>query len=118
MCYYVYSSVGSGIDYKDFDKAVDLIKHEVDEMKKGNFSSSDIEKAVSIYLSSYEAIYDSQAQMLSNFVSNVYFNFDLVDDRVSNILKVTKEDIVKFASKLHLDTIYLLHGGDKFEADV
>ena len=46
------------------------------------------------------------------------FNFDLVDDRVSTILKVTKEDIVKFASKLHLDTIYLLHGGDKFETDV
>lgn len=127
LCYYVYSSVksisdimiiASGIDEKNFDKTVNLIKKELESMEKGAFSSDDVEKAITIYLNSYEAILDSQTQILSNLALNEYLNFDLIEDRIKNIKKVSKEDIINFASKIHLDTIYLLHGGDKLDTDI
>ena len=37
------------------------------------------------------------------------------DKRREKINKVTKEDVIKLASKIHLDTIYLLEGEDNEE---
>ncbi len=127
LCYYIYSSIksisdimfiSSGIDEKDFDKAILLIKKEISNMEKGNFSDEDIQKAITIYLNSYEVILDSQSQILNNLVSSEYLGFDLIDDRIENIKKVSREDIINFSSKIHLDTIYLLHGGDRLDSDV
>ena len=127
LCYYVYSSiksisdimlVTSGIDEKNYKKSVDLIKKEIENMKNGKFSDEDIQKAITIYLNSYESILDSQSQILNNISSSEYLGYDLIDDRISNIKKVSREDIINFSSKIHLDTIYLLHGGDKFDTDI
>ena len=44
-----------------------------------------------------------------------YLNSHDMNTRINNINKVTKSDVVKLASKIHLDTIYLLEGGDELE---
>ena len=127
LCYYIYSTIrstsdimiiSSGIDCANYDKTVELIKNEVLNMKNGKFDNEDINKAISAYLNGYESILDSQKQILSNIISHVYLGFDLVEDRIKNIKKVTKEDIINLAKKIHIDTIYLLHGGDRFEKDI
>ena len=38
-------------------------------------------------------------------------NTDLLEDRIKNIDKVTKEMVVEFSKKIYLDTIFLLEGG-------
>lgn len=121
LCYYVSSSfksvsnlliITSGIDKKDYRKAVNLIKKEIKNMTNGDFDETDIKKAVVTYLNSSEAALDSPESILSNYISNEYLGFDLLDERMKKIETVTKQMIIDFSKKIHLDTIFLLEGGD------
>lgn len=121
LCYYISSSfkpvcnlliITSGIDKKDYRKSVNLIKKEIKNMANGDFSDEDIKKAVVTYLNSGEAILDSPQAILNNYVASEYLNFDSIDERMKKIQSVTKDMIMEFAKKIHLDTIFLLQGGD------
>lgn len=121
LCYYISSTfkpvcnlliITSGIDKKDYRKSVNLIKKEIKNMANGDFSDEDIKKAVVTYLNSGEAILDSPHAILNNYVASEYLNFDSIDDRMKRIQSVTKDMIMEFAKKIHLDTIFLLQGGD------
>ena len=121
LCYSI-SSVGqplnsiltikAGINKKDFKKAVSLIKKEVFNMKKGKFNDDDIIKAKITYINSLKELEDSQESLLSLYAGIEYLKSDTLEDRFNRINEVTKEDVIKLASKIHLDTIYLLEGGD------
>ena len=39
-----------------------------------------------------------------------YLKSDDIDGRIKKISKVTKKDITRLASKMHLDVIYMLKG--------
>jgi len=126
LCYYVSSSfksvsnlliITSGIDKKDYRKAVNLIKKEVKSMMNGDFDDSDIKKAIVTYINSLEASLDSPASIISSYVSNEYLGFDLMDERIKKIETVTKYMIINFSKKIHLDTIFLLEGGDMGETE-
>ena len=124
LCYYI-SSIGqplnsimtikAGINKKDFKKALTLIKTEVNNMKKGKFSNEDIIKAKITYINSLKELEDSPDSMLSLYAGIEYLNSDTLEDRFMKINKVTKENVIKLASKIHLDTIYLLEGEDNEE---
>ena len=101
--------IQAGINKEDFKKCLSLIKKEIKEMVNGNFESRDIQSAKVTYLSSLKEIEDSQGSIIRIFESHEYLNLDLLDERV-DIMNVTKEDIVNFAKKISIDTIYLLEG--------
>lgn len=126
LCYYVSSSfkpvsdlliITSGIDKKDYRKAVNLIKKEIKNMSNGDFSDDDINKAIVTYLNSSEAVLDSPKAIINNYISNEYLGFDLIDERMKKIQSVNKDMIIEFAKKIHLDTIFLLEGGDNLEQE-
>lgn len=119
LCYYI-SSVGvplnsiltinAGINKSDFKKAVSLIKKEVYNMKKGNFSNEDIIKAKITYVNSLKELEDNPESIISLYAGMEYLDSDDLDTRFLKINKVTKKDVVNLASKIHLDTVYLLEG--------
>ncbi len=119
LCYYI-SSVGqplnsiltinAGINKDDFKKALALIKREIYNMKKGKFSNEDIIKAKITYVNSLKELEDNPQSLLSLYAGIEYLNSDDLDTRFMKINKVTAKDVVKLASKIHLDTIYLLEG--------
>ena len=121
LCYYI-SSVGqplnsimtikAGINKDDFKKALCLIKKEVLNMRKGKFDDDDIIKAKITYINSLKELEDSPDSMLSLYAGIEYLNSDTLEDRFMKINKVTRDDVIKLASKIHLDTIYLLEGDD------
>ncbi len=121
ICYYV-SSVGnkldnlflitSGITKNNFDIMVSLINKEMKDMENGDFSALDIDKAKKYYLSLLEEAQDRPSQIISSYYAMDLWGIDSMEKRKEEILKVTKEDIVKLAKKVHVDTIFLL-GGDK-----
>jgi len=119
LCYYISSSgqplnsiltISAGINKKDFNKAVNLIKKEVLNMRKGKFEDDDIIKAKITYINSLKELEDSPQSLLSLYAGIEYLNSDDIDNRFIKINKVTKANVVKLASKIHLDTIYLLEG--------
>ncbi len=124
MCYYI-SSVGqplnsiltinAGINKKDFKNAVNLIKKEVSDMKKGKFNNDDIIKAKVTYINSLKELEDNPESLLSLYAGIEYLNSDDIDKRLFKMNKVTKKDIIKLANKIHLDTVYILEEGDSHE---
>ena len=119
LCYYISSSahplyslltISAGINKKDFRKTLKLIKKEVNNMKKGNFTNDDIIKAKVTYINSLKELEDSAQSILSLYSGIEYLNSDTIDDRLLKINKVTISDVKALASKIHLDTIYLLEG--------
>lgn len=101
--------ISAGINSNDFKKCLSLIKKELNNMAKGNFNDFDLNAAKTTYINSLKEIEDSQASLIRIFESHEYLNFDLLDKR-TEVLNVTKEDIINFSKKIHLDTIYLLEG--------
>ena len=119
LCYYISSyaqplnsilSISAGINKDDYQKAVTLIKKEILNMKKGKFDDDDIIKAKITYINSLKELEDNPQNLLSLYAGMEYLNSDDIKHRFAKINKVTKNHVVKLASKVHLDTIYLLEG--------
>lgn len=106
--------ISAGINNTDFKKCLSLIKKELTNMAKGNFDDDDLNAAKTTYINSLREIEDSQASIIRIFESHEYLNFDLLDKR-TDVLNVTKEDIINFSKKINLDTIYLLEGENNEE---
>lgn len=103
--------IKAGIEAKDYKKTVSLIRKEIKNMEKGNFDENDIEKAKLVLLNSFEELEDSPSGIISMYMLHEYLNKDLVDKRVSQVNKVTKQMVIDVAKKVHIDTIYFLEGG-------
>ena len=119
LCYYVSSqtyplysmlTINSGINKKNFRNALNLIKKEVRNMKKGKFNNDDIIKAKVTYINSLKELEDSPNSLLGLYAGIEYLKSDTLEDRFIKINKVTIQDVVHLASKIHLDTIFLLEG--------
>lgn len=119
LCYYINSigqpltsllMISAGINKDDFKKALSLIKREVYNMKKGKFKDESIIKAKITYINSLKELEDSPESLLSLYAGIEYLNSDNLSSRLNKINRVTKADVVKLASKIHLDTVYLLEG--------
>lgn len=121
LCYYIYTvkdklrgilKIFSGIDYKNFDKVLELIKKEMENISNGDFSDELLKNVKKIYLSSLKSIEDYPDDLIGNFISEIYLNDDDLSFRREKIEKVTKKDLMELSKKIHLDTVYLLKGVD------
>ncbi len=124
LCYSISSSgvplnnaffITAGISHENFKKTVSLIKKNVKSMQQGNFSEEDIMKAKITYVNGIKELEDNPQNLLSLYTGMEYLKGDSIDMRIKKISKVTKKDIMKLASKVHLDAIYLLEGEDDGE---
>lgn len=108
----VYSKliITAGINGKDYEKTIELIKQQIDDMKSGNFTEEDVKKGIITYIIGCNQINDSPTSIINNYVSHEYLKTDLIEEKRKNIQKVTKESIVALAKKIDLDTIFLLEG--------
>ena len=118
LCYYISSvsiiakiiTIIAGINKEDYDKAISLIKEEIEKIKNGDITKKDIKDAKKIYISGCMEIYDAPSSIISNYLSKEYAGLDLVEDRIKKIKDVTKEDIINLAKKVEIDTIFNLEG--------
>lgn len=120
LCYYIGANsmlldrlviVSAGIDSKNFEKTVTLIKECLQDMKDGKFTKNDINKAKTVYINGCQEILDAPLSILNNYISKEYLNLDLLEEKMKKIKKVNKEMIMELGNKIEIDTIYLLKGG-------
>lgn len=105
-------TVRAGINSKDFKKAVSLIRKEFRNMQKGEFTEHEIEATKVTYINALKEINDSHKSIINCYISKEYLGYDLIDERIRKIKKVTKQEIIEIIGKIHLDTVYLLEGTD------
>ncbi len=103
--------VMSGIEAKKYEKAVEIIKEQMLAMQNGDFSEEEMHQTKSVIQNQILEAIDTPR----GFVEMLYHG--IISDRtrpveewLSGIESVTKEEIVKVAKNIELDTIYFLHG--------
>lgn len=119
ICYYINSTlkkldnlllIRSGISKERFDEAIKLIKGEMQDMAKGKITEKEIDAAKSLYLTSLEESYDDDEAIIDMYLAKDITGIGDLDERKKEIMSVTKDEIVEVASKVKMDTIYLLEG--------
>lgn len=101
--------VNCGIEIENYEKALELIKKQVEDMKNGNFTEEDIENSKKGIIATIRTIDDEQDTGIS-----YYFGQELAQTKVSieeyieKIKKIGKNDIMNIAKNVSINTIYFL----------
>lgn len=104
----------SGIEPGNSEPVLKLIKKTLQNISKGNFENSLLQNAKETIISSIKSSKDSPAGIINTYYAKELVNSKLFDERIENIKKITKEDIIHFSKKVNMHTVYILEG-DKNE---
>ena len=102
--------IKAGISSKNYDKTIKLIKELMSDMENGKFTDEDINMAKTNYISMLNEIEDNEEAIVETYMAKDLLNLGDIDERKEEIMKVSKEDIIKVAKKVKIDTIFLLEG--------
>ena len=101
--------IRAGIEIENYDKAVKIIKEQLDDMKNGKFTQTDIENAKNLIISTIENIEEEQDTEISYYFGQELSNSQVsVQEYIEKIKSVTKEQIVEVANNTSINTIYFL----------
>lgn len=119
LAYYVYSSLNkldslmiikAGISRENFDKTLRLVKKLMQDIVKGHFTEEHIAIVKENYLSLLKEIEDNENAIIETYLAKDLLNLGDIEERKKEVMKVTKEDIMKVAKKIKIDTVFLLEG--------
>ena len=101
--------INCGIEIENYEKALQIVKEQLEEMKQGKFTENDIEVAKKGIIDAIQTIDDEQDSEIMYFFGQEFCNNKLnIEQYLERIKKVTKEAVLKIAQKVEIDTIYFL----------
>lgn len=101
--------VTAGIELDKYEKALELIKIQVEDMRQGNFSDEDIKDAKVFLKNLFNSIKDDQVTLVELSIGNFILGLDAtIDEMIEGFEEITREDIVEVANKTRLVTNYYL----------
>lgn len=101
--------INCGIEISNYQKAVDLIKIQLEDMKKGNFTDEEIENAKKSIVAIIRTIDDEQDTGITYyFGQELSNNKTSIEDYIKKIEGVKRENILDVANKIDINTIYFL----------
>jgi len=104
--------VMSGIDNKNYDQAVSIIKEQMKAMNAGEFTEEEINQTKAVIKNQLLETIDNARGMVEILYHNVVSNENIsLDHWIAKMDQVTKDEIIKVAGKIELDTIYFLTEG-------
>ena len=101
--------INCGIEIANYEKALEIVKKQIEDMKNGDFTEDDIQNAKKGIISTIDLIDDEQDTGIT-----YYFGQELSahkiepDEYKERVEKIQKEDIVKIANAVSINTIYFL----------
>ncbi len=117
LCYGIYSDymlfgnlfkITSSLDYNNVEKATSLIEEELEKIKKGSITREEVKKTISFLKKQYEGMDEHNYSITSDYISNKILGLPSAKDIIRSLNLVVKEDVIKAANKLILNTIYVL----------
>ena len=101
--------IKTGIEIKNYEKTLNIIKEQLEDMKNGKISDEEFNAAKKLITASIEAIPESEEDMITFYFDQRLFDDNLtVQDYLNKINNVTKEQVIQIAKKVSMDTIYFL----------
>ena len=101
--------INAGIEIENFDKALDIIRKQIEDLKNGDFTEEQIGNEKKGIISQINTIDDEQDTEIIYFLGQeLTGTSETIEQYKENINKVTKEQIQNVASKVEINTIYFL----------
>ena len=101
--------IRAGIEIENYDKAVQIIKEQLNDMKNGKFTQTDIENAKNLIIATIENIEEEQDTEISYYFGQELSNSQIsVQEYIEKIKSENKEQIVEVANNTSINTIYFL----------
>ena len=98
-----------GIEIDNYEKALNIIKEQLEDMKNGNFSIDDINNAKKYVISAVNSVDEEQDTEITYYLGQELAASECtLENYKENIEKVTKEQIQDLASRTQINTIYFL----------
>ena len=101
--------VRAGIEIENYNKALEIINTQLEDMKKGKFTDEDIQSAKNLLLSTINNIEEEQDTEISYYFGQELAKRDVTIEEYKNkVEQVTKEQIQEVANSIKTNTIYFL----------
>ncbi|MGZ4121772.1 MAG: EF-P 5-aminopentanol modification-associated protein YfmF [Tumebacillaceae bacterium] len=123
LCYYCSSRldalkgiiyVQSGVEFANMEKARDLIIEQLEVLKKGEISEEEMSFTINGLINGYKTSMDAPTSMADNRINGLIAGLARPPESMIEALqKVTKEDVIRVAQGIRLDTVYMLRGKEE-----
>ena len=101
--------IRAGIEIENYEKALNIIKEQIEEMKQGEFSDEDIINAKRIITAGIKNIKEEQDIEISYYYGQELSNVKTsIPEYLKSIEEVSKQDIIDVANNININTIYFL----------
>lgn len=98
-----------GIEIENYKKAIDTIKVQLEDIKRGNFTEEDLNNSKKLIVESIRGISSEQDTEITYYYGQELSNkLVSLEEYVKKIEKVTKKDVEEIANEIRIDTIYFL----------
>ena len=98
-----------GIEINNYDKALDIVKQQLQQMLDGDFSEQDVDIAKKSLIDSIQTIDDEQDTEILYFFGQEFASKILsISDYIDRISRVTRHEVLNVAKRIDIDTVYFL----------
>ena len=98
-----------GIEIENFDKALEIIKKQLEDMKNGDFTEEDLENAKKYMISGITSIQDEQDSEVIYYIGQeLSEKFTTFEEYAKRIEEVSMQDVKDVANSIDINTIYFL----------
>ena len=101
--------IRAGIEIENYEKAIKIIREQLEDMKNGKFTNEDIDNAKNLIIATIENIEEEQDTEISYYFGQEISNSQVtIQEYIEKIKEVSKEQIVEVANNISINTIYFL----------
>ena len=101
--------INAGIEIENYEKAIKIIKEQLESMKNGEFTEEEIENEKKSLISGINLIDDEQDSGIVYYYGQEITNSNVsLEDYKKRVKNVTKDQILNIAKKVKINTIYFL----------
>lgn len=98
-----------GIEIENYEKALNTIKVQLEDLKNGNFTDTDIKNAKKLIIESIISIGSEQDTEITYYYGQELSDNPIsIEEYISKIDNVNKNDIIEIAKDIYVDTVYFL----------
>jgi predicted Zn-dependent peptidase len=102
-------TIQSGIEVANYERAVQIIREQIEAMKAGDFAMEDLQRTQAMLVGQLRELQDSAFERISFDFSNILSGAERTGESfIAEVQAVTPEMVTEVAQHVALDTIYFL----------
>lgn len=101
--------IKAGIDIENYEKTVNLIKEQMKQMKQGEFTDDDLQKAKDFIVFGIKGIIDEQETGITYYLGQELAGTNITpEEYIEKINAVTRKQVEDVANRTSINTVYFL----------